>query len=194
MEDLWSKGEVDGDFKSSSRILEPDHFQCMFLIMGVVFSLWLIALLLDIITNPSFGLIELMLAGLFACLLVTAVNFFLFSTSLWSAITHDTLERRYFDSILGREMIATPARTISTEEYEYSMEILVKNKTVAFAILGYGAVTSFIFIFIAMIRKLGKTQNLLKTDILLLNYLGESYYNCTGEIRAEKNGKKKETS
>ena len=46
---------------------------------------------------------------------------------------------------------------ISTGEYEIDMEILVNNKTVAFAILGYGAVTSFIFIFVAMMRSLGNS-------------------------------------
>ena len=45
--------------------------------------------------------------------------------------------------------------------YEFDMEMLVKHKTVADGILGYGAVTSFIFIFVAMIRSLGKTHLLL---------------------------------
>ena len=52
--------------------------------------------------------------------------------------------------------IASPARTISSGEYEYNMEILENNKIVAFAIIGFGAVSSSIFIFVAMIRSLGK--------------------------------------
>ena len=42
-------------------------------------------------------------------------------------------------------------------DYEINMEILINNKMVAFAILGYGAVTSFIFIFVAMMRSLGNS-------------------------------------
>ena len=56
-------------------------------------------------------------------------------------------------------------KDILTGEYEIDMKILVNNKTVAFAILGYGAVTSFIFIFVAMMRSLGKTDFLLIIDI-----------------------------
>ena len=105
-------------------------------------SLGLIVLLWDILTNPSFGFYGLMLAGLFACLLITFANLFFFSTALLRPITYEN------DS----------GKDISTGEYEIDMKILVNNKTVAFAILGYGAVTSFIFIFIATMRSLGKTH------------------------------------
>ena len=48
----------------------------------------------------------------------------------------------------------------SDEKREFELfvfaEILVNNRMVAFAILAYGAVTSLIFIFVAMIRSLGK--------------------------------------
>ena len=175
MEELWSKGEAGGDFDSSSRLLEPDHFQCMFLIMGCIFSLWLIVALWDILTNKKIGFLKIMLYGLFACLLITFVNLYLFSTSLWTPITYDKMtEREYFDSRLKssfdsllisdsdsrleQKVNETQSRTFSKEEYEYNMEVLVKNKTVALAILGYGAVTSFLFIFIAMIRSLGNTH------------------------------------
>ena len=158
MEELWSKGEAGGDFDSSSRLLEPDHFQCMFLIMGCLFSLWLIVALWDILTNKKFGFLKIMLYGVFACLLITCVNLYLFSTSLWTPITYMSSEREYFDSTLKQGMIATRARIFSKEEYEYNLEVLVKNKAVALAILGYGAVTSFLFIFIAMIRSLGNTH------------------------------------
>ena len=144
------------DFRFN-RVLEPDHFVSLFLIMGFIFSLWLIAILVDILTNASFGFFKIMLGGLFACLLITSVNLFFFSISLLTHITYDTPERRYFNPNEEREMIATPARTISTGEYEYDMEILVKHKTVADGILGYGAVTSFIFIFLAMMRSLGNS-------------------------------------
>ena len=89
MEELWSKGEAGIDFDSSPRIIEPDHFQCMFMIMGCIFSVQLIILLWDILTNPRLGFFKLMFAGLFACLLITVVNLYLFSTVLWTPITHD---------------------------------------------------------------------------------------------------------
>ena len=151
MEELWSKGEAGVDFDSTPRIIEPDHFQCMFMIMGCIFSVKLIFLLWDILTNPSFGFFKLMFAGIFACLLITFNNLYLFSTTfLWTPITRETEERK---DKLGR--LASPAKSIFTGDYEMNEEILANNKTVAFAILGYGAVTSFIFIFVAMIRSLG---------------------------------------
>ena len=89
-----------------------------------------------------------MIAGLSACLLITFANFFFFSTALLTPITRESIgELRNFDILTG--------------EYEINMEMLVNNRMVAFAILGYGAVTSLIFIFIAMIRSLGKTHFLL---------------------------------
>ena len=154
MEEMWSKGEAGFDldsFSQSPLILEPDHFQSLFLIMGCLFSLGLIVLLWDILTNPNFGFYSLMLAGMSACLLITSANIFFFSTAFWTPITYDTEERK---DKWGH--IATPARTITTGYYEFDWEILVNNKTVAFAILGYGAVTSFIFIFLVMMRSLGK--------------------------------------
>ena len=157
MEDLWSKGEAGVDFDSTPRIIEPEHFQCMFLIMGCIFSFQLIVLLWDILSNKKFGFLKLMFSGLFACLLITCVNLYLFSTALWTPITYDTSET-YFDSFFDGTKIATPARTISTEDYEYDMKMLVDNKTVVNAILGYGAVTSIIFIFLGMTRSIGKTH------------------------------------
>ena len=106
-----------------------------------------------------------MFGGIFACLLLTSVNLYFFSTSLLTPITYDTEERRYYTNNKER-LIATPAWTISTGEYEYDMEALVRNKTYCLAILGYGAVTSFIFIFVAMMRSLGKNHFLLMIYIL----------------------------
>ena len=184
MEELWEKGEAGIDFDSSPRIIEPDHFQCMFLIMGVIQSVGLVVLLWDILTapptnhlldsvdplsredqsNPRYQFCSLMLAGLSACLLITCVNLYLFSTTfLWMPKTRETEERQ---DNWGR--IASPAKEIFTENYETDMEILVNNKTVAFAIIGYGAVTSFIFIFIAMMRSLGKTHFLREINFSLL--------------------------
>ena len=137
MEELWEKGEAGIEFDSTPRIIEPEHFQCMFLIMGCIFSVQLIVLLWDILTNKRFGFFKLMSAGLFACLLFTFNNLYLFSTSLWTPKT--------FNSIF-------------TGGYEYDMEMLVNNKLVVYAILGYGAITSFIFIFVAMIRSLGNPE------------------------------------
>ena len=185
MEELWLKGEAGGDFDSTPRIIEPDHFQCLFLIMGCIFSIKLIVLLLDILTNPSFGFLKLMVAGLFACLLFTFVNLYLFSTALWTPITRETEERT---DKWGE--IASPAKTITTGEYDINMEILVNNKTVAFAILGYGAVTSFIFIFVAMIKNLGKNHFLLIDNVFDCFNSGESYYKSYNRIRADREGKR----
>ena len=122
------------------------------MIMGVLYSLGLIVLLWDILANPKFNFFYIMIFGLSACLLITFVNLFFFSTALWTPITRETQERK---DNLGN--IARPAETISTGDYEINMEMLVANKTVALAILWYGAVVSFIFIFVAMMRTLGKT-------------------------------------
>ena len=137
------------DFRFN-RVLEPDHFVSLFLIMGFIFSLWLIAILVDILTNASFGFFKLMPAGILACLLITSNNFFLFSTSLWKPVTVDYGQG---DLFMGY--------------YEFDMEMLVKHKTVADGILGYGAVTSFIFIFVAMMRSLG---NSFPSDDFIFDY------------------------
>ena len=42
------------------------------------------------------------------------------------------------------------------EDYEFNIEKFVKHRTVALAILGYGVVTSVIFIFIGLMRSIGK--------------------------------------
>ena len=183
MEELWEKGEAGVDFDSSPRIIEPEHFQCMFMIVGCIFSLYLIVLLWDILSNPSFGFYKIMLAGLFICFLITFVNLYLFSTAFWRPITRDTEERK---DKWGN--IQSPAKEIFIGDYEINMKILVNNKMVAFAILGYGAVTSFIFIFVAMMRSLGKTHFLMIFKIRFLINLGETYYKSTNEIRADKRG------
>ena len=163
MEELWSRGEAGFDldsFSQSCMILEPDHFQCLFLIMGFIYSLGLIVLLWEILANKKLGFCKLMIYGLFACLLITFANLFFFSTALWKPITYDTTESWYHDYDYDYDFdygykIKIPARTITTGEYEFDMEKLANNQTVAFAILGYGAVTSFIYIFIAMMKSFG---------------------------------------
>ena len=122
------------------------------MIMGVLYSLGLIVLLWDILANPKFNFFYIMIFGLSACLLITFVNLFFFYTVLWTPTTVETSER--FDK-WGN--IAIPARTIRIGEYEINMEIFLNNKLVAFAMLGFGAVTSFIFIFVVMIRSLGNS-------------------------------------
>ena len=138
MEELWERGEAGVDFECTPRIIEPEHFECMFMIMGCIFSVHLIVLLWDILTNPSFGFFKIILTGLFACLLITFVNLYFFSTVLLRPIFRETEER-----------------TISTGDYEYDIEKLGNNKMVAFAIIGYGAFLSIIFIFFAMVRAIG---------------------------------------
>ena len=120
--------------------------------MGVLYSLGLIVLLWDILANPKIGFLKLMLSGLSACLLITFVNLFFFYTVLWTPITRDTeaIRDKWYN-------IAIPERTIRTGEYETNMERLVNNYGVAMIILGYGALTSVIFIFVAMIRSLGNS-------------------------------------
>ena len=134
---MWEKGEAGFDFRFN-RVIEPDYFQSLFLITGSILSLALIALLVDILTNASFGFFKLMPAGILASLLITSANLFYFSTSLWKPIFVDYGQG---DLFMG--------------EYEIDMEMLVKHRIVAIGILGYGAVTSFIFIFVAMMRSLG---------------------------------------
>ena len=150
---MWEKGEAGTDFDSTSRVIEPDHFVCAFLIMGFVQSLALIGLLLDILNNSRMGFFKLMLGGLFACGLVTAVNIYFFDTSIWKPITVD-----------GR-IVHERVTELFTGEYAYDMEAFLRNITYCLAILGYGAVTSFIFIFVAMMRSLGKTHFLLVINI-----------------------------
>ena len=145
-------------FSQSPIVLEPEHFQSLFMIMCCMHSVGLIFLLWDILTNPLFEFFELMIAGLFSCLLVTIGNLFFFSTAFWTAITYDTTERKYFDSSFQYDKIAIPGRTITTGYYDYDMKMLVNNRTVALATLWYGVVTSVVFIFLAMIRSLGKTH------------------------------------
>ena len=111
----------------------------------------LLFILLDILTNRRFRFLKVMLSGLFACLLITINNLLYFYFALWTPIFVDC----------GKE-------DIFRGDYEMNKEILVRNKTYAVAILGYGAVTSFIFVFIAMIRSLGKTYFVLIIDILIL--------------------------
>ena len=87
-EELWEKGEAASDsFSQSSLILEPDHFLCLFLIMGFINSVGLIFLLWDILENPKLKFLNLMLSGMTACLLITFVNLFFFSTALLTPIT-----------------------------------------------------------------------------------------------------------
>ena len=160
MEELWRKGEAGLDldsFSQSQLILEPDHFQSLFLIMGSMISLGLIALLWDILVNPNFGFYSLMVFGLSACLLITGGNLFFFSTALWKPITRETEERLFSRGTPKAGLVATPARTITTGYYEYDWEMLANNKIVVLAILGYGAVTSLIFIFLVMMRSLGNS-------------------------------------
>ena len=133
------------NFIDSPSVIRPEHFQCMFMIMGFIMSLGLIVLLWDILSNPYYKFYSLMIAGLSACLLITFANFYFFSTALLTPIKREsTSGTRTFDILTG--------------EYEINMEMLVNNRMVAFAILGYGAVTSLVFIFVAMVKSLGKNS------------------------------------
>ena len=155
-EDLWRKGEAGVDldsFSHSPLVLEPDHFQCLFLIMGFKMSLGLIVLLWDILADPKKKFYSIMISGLSACLLITFANLFFFSTALWKLITWETKDRA---DNKGYE--ASAYKIISTRDYEFDMEKLGNNKTVGFAIIGYGALLSIIFIFVAMVRAIGNSS------------------------------------
>ena len=124
--------------------------------MGFKMSLGLIVLLWDILADPKkkfYSLLirdSIMISGLSACLLITFANLFFFSTALWTPLyreTEDRLDKKGYE--------ATASRSISTGDYEYDMEKLANNKTVGFAIIGYGAFLSIIFIFVAMVRVIG---------------------------------------
>ena len=87
MEELWTKGEAGVDLDSfiqSPIILEPEHFQCLFLMMGFLNSIGLIILLWDILANRKLKFLNIMLSGLSACLLITFGNLFFFSTAFWT--------------------------------------------------------------------------------------------------------------
>ena len=103
MEELWEKGEAGVDYESTPKIIEPDHFQCLFLIIGVIHSVGLVVLLWDILTtpptvqpldsvdpqsrkdqyDPNNQFYSLMSAGLFASLLVTLFNLFFIKQTIW---------------------------------------------------------------------------------------------------------------
>ena len=94
-----------------------------------MFSTLMVSLLVialwELLVNESFKFIWLLGAGLFACFHVTCCNLFFFSTVLVN-----------FD-------------------YEINWKLLESNKQVPMFILGFGVATSFVFIFIAMIKILG---------------------------------------
>ena len=158
MEDLLLKDELE-------FLIQPEHFQSTFLNMGVLFSIGLLVLLWDMLSNPYFGFYRLMFLGLSACLLITIGNLFFFSTVLWTPITRETEEKTY--ELLGENLTAIPSREIRTGEYEIDWEMFLKNKTVAIAMIWYGAVTSVIFIFVTMMRSLGNSFEKLKKFGLL---------------------------
>ena len=163
MEDLLLKEEME-------FLIQPEHFQGTFMIMGVLYSVGLIVLLWDILSNKKLGVFKLMISGLFACILVTFVNLFFFYTVLRTPITRDTEER-----------------TIRTGEYETNTERLANNYGVALAILGYGGLMSVIFIFIAMIRSLGKPG--CHNHHSFIYNLGVTFYKCTIASQTVNDGK-----
>ena len=137
-EELWYRGEAGGDWDATSRVIEPDHFQGLFLIMGCFITLWLIVLLWDMLNNPNFGFFKLMIPGLFACAFFTAANSYCFATTLSKPKTIDFGQGEIF-----------------LDDDELNVEKFVKHRTMALAILAYGAGTSVIFIFIGLMRSVG---------------------------------------
>ena len=150
MEDLHWKDEMDPDF-GVCNLVRPEHFQGIFAFMGILYSVGLIAILWDLLVNPSYKFCSLMIAGLVSCLLVTITNLILFSSVLVTPITYESYNP---NTVIGRYQYAE----ITTGEFELNFDKYKYNEIVALTIVGYGAVTSFIFIFIAMIRSLGKRR------------------------------------
>ena len=147
MEDLYWKDEMDPEF-GVCNLVRPEHFQGIFAFMGILYSVGLIAILWDLLINPSYKFCSLMIAGLVSCLLITITNLILFSLVLVTPITYESYNP---NKIRGRY----PYTEITTGRYELKFDKYKNNEIVALAIVGYGAVTSFIFIFVAMIRSLG---------------------------------------
>ena len=90
----------------------------------------------ELLVNESFKFLRLLGAGLFACFHVTCSNLFFFSTVLVDF------------------------------NYEINWKLLESNKQVPMVILGFGTVTSFVFIFIAMIKIIGS-----KTPSVIILFL-----------------------
>ena len=86
----------------------------------------LVIALWELLNNEKFKFVWLMAAGLFACFYTTCCNLFFFSTVL------------------------------ATFDYGIDRSVLVSNKEVPMVILGFGTVTSVVFLFIAMIKTIGK--------------------------------------
>ena len=153
MEDLYWKDEMDPEF-GVCNLVKPEHFQGIFAFMGILYSVGLIAILWDLLINPSYKFCSLMIAGLVSCLLVTITNLILFSSVLVTPITYES----YNPNKIKQTHLSNPYAEIFNGEFELTFDKYKNNEIVALAIVGYGAVTSFIFIFIAMIRSLGKRR------------------------------------
>ena len=147
MEDLYWKDEMDPEF-GVCNLVRPEHFQGIFAFMGILYSVGLIAILWDLLINPSYKFCSLMIAGLVSCLLVTITNLILFSLVLVTPISYESYNS---NKIRGRYAYAD----IFNGEFELTFDKYKNNEIISLAIVGYGAVTSFIFIFVAMIRSLG---------------------------------------
>ena len=152
MEDLYWKDEMDPEF-GVCNLVRPEHFQGIFAFMGILYSVGLIAILWDLLINPSYKFCSLMIAGLVSCLLVTITNLILFSSVLVTPITYES-----YNPNKKQTYLSNPYAEIFNGEFELTFEKYKNNEIVAFAIVGYGAVTSLIFIFVAMIRSLGKRR------------------------------------
>ena len=147
MEDLLLKDEME-------FLVLPEHFQSVLGFIGILLSIGLTVALCDMLLNPNFGIYRLLIVGLTFCLLITMVNLASASTVLLRAVTRDTPQK----TNKWDDAIKIPARTIRTGDYDYDWEMLVDNQIVAAAIIGFGAVLSVIFIFLTMMRSLGKGQ------------------------------------
>ena len=94
-----------------------------------------------------------MAAGLFACFYTTCCNLFFFSTVL------------------------------ATFDYGIDRSVLVSNKEVPMVILGFGTVTSVVFLFIAMIKTIGNGIIILiyLFCFKFISYIALTYYDINDE-------------
>ena len=117
-----------------------EDFHLPFLILGAFCSIGLLVNLWELLISPDNFYIKkykLVLCGLTGCLYVTCVNLSVFTISVVQNVGEMDLETEWS---LG---------------YAIDWEKAESRKEIAFAILGFGAVTSYLFIVACLVKCLG---------------------------------------
>ena len=123
--------------------------QLPFLLLIAYCSVALLVYLGELLVSPSHFYIreyKLVFCGLLGCLSVTFVNLCLFMALLFRSEGEQ-------DWVIAWDVFG-----IKTER-EINWELGVENKAYAYAMLGYGAVTSYIFIVGCLIKYIGGKGN-----------------------------------